>query len=264
MRTIGFINWKGGVGKTCISLNVAYALAESWDARILFIDMDKQANASQWFEKNENIGTLSNILVKGTNAPEVANIKPMKAQEVIQKTRYTNIDLIAGNPNLLDINLAILKNKVGRQDNILKESLKPVQNNYDICIIDNPPDSNIPVLNGLEIIDDVIIVTLPNKFSLNGITQLEKEIHNYNNILNLNIKIRGILVNQFTSTNECYEIIKELREKGYKIFPYISGGKTTQKWLDKMINERKSIYEISPRSSFARDITKFIENLVEV
>lgn len=66
MRTIGFINWKGGVGKTCIAINTAYALAESWGARVLFIDMDKQANASYWFGKDDTKGTLGNILVKGT------------------------------------------------------------------------------------------------------------------------------------------------------------------------------------------------------
>ena len=263
MRTIGFINWKGGVGKTCIAINTAYALAESWDAKILFIDMDKQANASYWFDKDDSKGTLGNILVKGTDAVEVSNIKAMSAEEVIQKTRYKNIDLIAADPNLLDINLAILKNKTGRQDNILKEELKSVEKNYDVCVVDNPPDSNIPVLNGLEIINDVIAVTLPNRFSLNGISQLEQEIKNYNAILKLKIFIRGILVNQFTSTESCYKIVRELRDKGYKIFPHIRGGKPTQNWLDRVINEQKSIYELSPNSGFARDLMKFIENLVE-
>ncbi len=263
MRTIGFINWKGGVGKTCIAINTAYALAESWKAKVLFIDMDKQANASYWFDKDDGKGTLGNILVKATDAEEVANIKAMSSEEVIQKTRYKNIDLIAADPNLLDINLAILKNKVGRQDNILKEALKSVQKNYDVCVVDNPPDSNIPVLNGLEIIDDVIAVTLPNRFSLNGINQLEQEIKNYNAILKLNIAIRGVLVNQFTSTEGCYKIVRELREKGYKIFPHIRGGKPTQNWLDRVINEQKSIYELSANTGFGKDLMKFIEELVK-
>lgn len=265
MRTIGFINWKGGVGKTCISINTAYALAESWGARVLFIDMDKQANASCWFDKDETQGTLANILVRGTAAAEVSNIKAMPAAKVIQRTRYPKIDLIAAAPNLLDVNLAILKNTVGRQDNILKEALKPVQSRYDVCVIDNPPDSNIPVLNGLEIIDDLIAVTLPNRFSMKGIEQLEHEIQNYNAILRLNISIRGVLINQFTSTEGCYGIVEELRRRNYRsgLFPYIRGGKNTQKWLDRVINERKSIYELSPTSAFARDLLKFIEKLVE-
>lgn len=76
------------------------------------------------------------------------------------------------------------------------------------------------------------------------------------------IGIRGVIVNQFTSTDGCYAIVDELREKKYRLFPHIRGGKATQKWLDQSINEQKSIYEISPRSGFARDLMKFIEALV--
>ena len=258
MRTIGFLNWKGGVGKTSIAINTAYALAESWGVRILFVDMDKQANASYWFDCDETKGTLSNLLVSCTDADEVYDLAPMTAEEIIQPTRYPNIDLIAGDPQLLEINLAILKNAHGRQDNILLEALEPVRDRYDVCIIDNPPDSNIPVLNGLRLMDDVVAVTLPNRFSLNGVEHLEQEIRN----LGLPISIRGVIVNQFTSTDGCYAIVDELREKNYRLFPHIRGGKSTQKWLDQAINEQKSIYEISPRSGFARDLMKFIEALV--
>ena len=48
MKTISFINLKGGVGKTTLSTWLAYLLAESWDVRVLFIDNDKQGNASRW------------------------------------------------------------------------------------------------------------------------------------------------------------------------------------------------------------------------
>ena len=258
MRTIGFLNWKGGVGKTSIAINTAYALAESWDAKILFVDMDKQGNASYWFGCDETKGTLSNLLVSCTDAEEVYDLAPMTAEEIIQPTRYPNIDLIAGDPRLLEINLAILKNAHGRQDNILAEALAPVRDRYDVCVIDNPPDSNIPVLNGLHLMDDVVAVTLPNRFSLNGVEHLAQEIRN----LGLDIGIRGVVVNQFTSTDGCYAIVDELREKNYRLFPHIRGGKATQKWLDQAINEQKSIYEISPRSGFARDLMKFIEALV--
>ena len=33
--------------------------------RVQFIDMDKQANASYWFDKNPAAGTLAKILVRG-------------------------------------------------------------------------------------------------------------------------------------------------------------------------------------------------------
>ena len=65
MKTISFINLKGGVGKTTISTWLAYLLAESWDLRVLFIDNDKQGNASRWLGADERKGTLTNILMDG-------------------------------------------------------------------------------------------------------------------------------------------------------------------------------------------------------
>ena len=90
MKTISLINLKGGVGKTTIATNLAYLLSESWELRVLFIDNDKQGNASRWFGADEAKGTLSNILMDGA-----------KASDVIQHSRVPNIDFIAADMGLL-------------------------------------------------------------------------------------------------------------------------------------------------------------------
>ncbi|MCP4143549.1 MAG: AAA family ATPase [Chloroflexi bacterium] len=46
---IGFVNQKGGVGKTTLSLNVAHYLALK-GARVLLIDADRQRSAATWAE----------------------------------------------------------------------------------------------------------------------------------------------------------------------------------------------------------------------
>ena len=251
MRTIGFINWKGGVGKTTISCNTAYALAHHFaDLRILFIDMDKQGNASYWFGANPELPNLYEIFERTATA-----------EAVIQHTRYANIDIIPADASLLDINIEILKDQSQRQDNILKQALEPVMGDYDLCIIDNPPDSNIPVLNGITMVDDLIAVTLPNRFSVQGIMQLQSELDNYNAALGLDINILGVLINQKTAFDS--EIFNLLNEK-YRMLPPIRGGLNTQKWLDKVVNQRKSIYELCPQSGYARDLKKFIEKLTEL
>ena len=90
MKTLSFINLKGGVGKTTIATNLSYLVAESWGLRVLFIDNDKQGNASRWFGADEEKGTLTNILMDGA-----------KASEVIQHSRYEGIDFIAADMGLI-------------------------------------------------------------------------------------------------------------------------------------------------------------------
>lgn len=251
MRTLGFINWKGGVGKTTLAINTAYALGEHLDhLRVLFIDMDKQGNASSWFGADKNKPTIADLFRRK------AGIK-----DVIQSTRYPHINLIASNAELLDVNIEILRDAEGRQDNILKQALAPIQDYYHVCVIDNPPDSNIPVLNGLTMVDDLIAVTLPNRFSLAGVTELQSEIDNYNSLLGLKLSILGVVINQSTAFD--YDIVMELKKR-YRILPKIRGGRNTQRWLDKVINEQKSIYEISPQSGYARDVTKLVDKLIEL
>ncbi|MBR3624026.1 MAG: ParA family protein [Selenomonadaceae bacterium] len=262
MRTIAFINWKGGVGKTTCSTNAAYLFGEKYGVKTLFIDLDKQGNASSWFGADPDKGTIANILCQGTDAVQVMAINPMSAEEVIQKTRYKNIDLIAANSDLLTVNLALLTNRQGRQDNILFNALKGVAENYDICIIDNPPDSNISVLNGIVLADDIIAVTLPNKYSVDGVKQLERELSNYNQLLNISAKVKGVIINQFTSTADTYEIMDELKDK-YKLFPTIRAGRMTRKRLNECINHQKSIYELSSNSAFAKDLKRVIESVIK-
>ena len=47
MKTFAIVNRKGGVGKTTTAVNLAYVLATSHHLRVLLVDADGQANATQ-------------------------------------------------------------------------------------------------------------------------------------------------------------------------------------------------------------------------
>ena len=252
MKTISFINLKGGVGKTTVSTNLAYLLAESWELSVLFIDNDKQGNASRWFGADEAKGTLANILMDGA-----------KMSEVFQHSRISNIDFVAADMGLLEANFQVLSEQEERQDILLKNALAEVADRYDICIIDNPPDINMSVFNALMVTDDVIIVTLPETDSIEGIRKMEEQIHDVKKF-HPTLSIRGILINQYIAYPGFSNALDEVAGAGIPLFrTRISyATRNAKPGVMRASRDGKSIFEVCPNCRVARDIMRFAEELL--
>ena len=250
MRTVSFINFKGGVGKTTVSTNFAYAIfcmLRDSGVRILFIDNDKQGNASDWFEADRQYGTIANVLMGD-----------VPVRKVIQRTRYECIDLIAADTGLMEANAHLLEGENGNEAVILREALQEVAGEYDLCIIDNPPDINMSVLNALSITDDVIIVTFPEKDSLAGAKEILghiKQVKKFNRGLTLS----GILVNAFSGHKTVYQCIDEMKNKHLPVYrtKIHYADREAKNFLNVARQGKKSIFEVSPCCKVARDIFDF-------
>lgn len=268
MITYSFINLKGGVGKTTISTNTAYALALG-GLRVLFIDNDKQGNASLFFGVKEKDITLSDIFLN----PDI-NIKRAIYKAQKQENVRGCIDVIPANMSLLPLNMEhknIISDKVSNKTFILKNALKSVKNDYDICIIDNAPDINFTVYNGLIATNQVIIVTNPDNYSESGALEMDKQFNNvlkerqlYDEDYNENdpcnsFVLRGALLNKYVSGS-----YSKMQSK-YKFFHTnikLASTYETNKRLLESIRTGKSMIELSPRCTFSREITRFVEELI--
>ena len=253
MKTISFINLKGGVGKTTISTWLAYLLAESWDLRVLFIDNDKQGNASRWFGADERKGTLTNILMDGASV-----------RDVLQKSQYHNIDFIAADMGLVEANYAVIGDQETRQDLILKNALAEIADDYAVCVIDNPPDINMSVFNALACTDDVIIVTLLELDSIEGIRKMHDQITDVQQF-NPGLSIKGVLVNQYMAYPEAIELSKDLEREGFPLFQSRVSYATpmAKRHILAASRARKSIFEVCPYCRVARDVLRFAEELLQ-
>lgn len=253
MKTISFINLKGGVGKTTISTNFAYALAESCGLRILFIDNDKQGNATDWLGGAEDAGSITNLMMGDATV-----------QEVIQKTRYPGIDLIGADMGLIDANAYLIKNENIDQANILKKALQPILKNYDLCIIDNPPDINMSVFNSLNISDDVVIVTSPDWDSKLGVYQMIVSWSLPASTIRTCICAASWSITFYPTRPSV--MLKEFKDKGLPIFQtkihYAT--KNAKKHMTLARCNRRSLFEEYPNCLVARDIWKFMKEFMGI
>ncbi len=127
MKTICFVNNKGGVGKTTSAQNVGVALYRYSNSKVLFIDLDAQASLTRCFGYNN----LDFLLADSGSF--ILGEKPF--EELIIKTEVGD---------LLPASMGFL----AREDKIkasplfpfnLKFALDKIKDRYDFIILDCPP-----------------------------------------------------------------------------------------------------------------------------
>ncbi|MCP1121259.1 ParA family protein [Robbsia andropogonis] len=158
-KVISFSNHKGGVSKTTLVVNISDALArEGYD--VLIVDMDPQANATSMVYSFDEPPSVPVELVLDNKAST--------AQAVIQNTRIDGVHLI-GSSLLLGRVARMMQVSSFAATSVLAEKLAPLQNTYDVIIIDTPPSLEFLPANALAASDYVFVpVQSGSKLSLIG------------------------------------------------------------------------------------------------
>lgn len=184
MITIAFINQKGGVGKTTSAVEIASRFAKL-GKRTLCIDADPQGNMTYIFGLNPDKDgqlTLKDVLMKKCTIRD-ATIKCNEGIFLIPN------NILMSNADRMFVDINSMK--------LLKSSLKDVEDDYDICIIDSPPALGIINWNVLIASNFIIVPVNANALSIQGLKALSETVSEVKEDANKDLKILGLLVNRF-------------------------------------------------------------------
>lgn len=203
-RKVSLINMKGGVGKSTVTVNLAWHFAAytNWMKKVLVIDLDPQFNASQYLlgvreyehliEKHRP--TMWDVFEQGTRTP--AGVSPrLDTKDIVttvQRMRRGGcIDLI---PSRLELALS-LKN-LGQKEWNLKRVLSEIEGNYDLILIDCAPTESILTTAAYLCSDYLLVPVKPEYLSSIGLPLLVNSMQNFlEDHPECSIDLAGVLFN---------------------------------------------------------------------
>jgi len=251
-KVICIINHKGGVGKTTTTANLSAGI-NLQKKKVLMIDLDPQANLTVHFgfpQENEN--TIYDAL-KNQTTLTIRNVPDVKGLDIV----------ISSTDDMADIELQ-LSGAVGRE-NILRDLIQPIKDQYDYIFIDCPPSLGILPLNALSCSDMAIIVVEPAKFSLDGMKKIFTAIEKVRTRINQNLTDYRILLTRFSTSkvihNDIAENIRERPEYAKKVFETIIRSNVS---LEEASMQGQDVFRYSPKSNGANDYRNVCKELLKI
>jgi len=200
-KILGIVNQKGGVGKTTTAINLAACLALE-GLKVLLVDCDPQANCSSGlgFQQDDNRHSIYDVLMGEASA-----------EQVILPTKIDLLSLLPGSKNLTGANIEL----TGAEDRAirLRSALEPIQDSYDLVILDCPPALDLLTLNVLVAADTLIVPMQAEYFALEGISELISTLERVRAAFNPTLTIEGVLLTMYDDrTNLAQQVTETLRE----------------------------------------------------
>ncbi|UWQ35712.1 plasmid partitioning protein RepA (plasmid) [Leisingera sp. M527] len=170
MQIIGVMNFKGGSGKTTTSAHLAQRLALK-GYRVLAIDLDPQASLTAL----HGVQPEFDLKDGGTLFDAIRYDDPAPISSVIRKTYIPNLDLIPGNLELMefehDTPRALAQGNAGLFFFRVKEALTQVDSDYDVVVIDCPPQLGFLTMSALSAATGVLVTIHPEMLDVMSMSQ---------------------------------------------------------------------------------------------
>lgn len=170
LQVIGVMNFKGGSGKTTSAAHLAQRLALT-GYRVLAIDLDPQASMTAL----HGVQPEFDLIDGGTLYDAIRYDSPVPIRQVIRKTYIPDLDLIPGNLELMEFEhetpRALSQGNAGLFFFRVRDALQQVDADYDVVVIDCPPQLGFLTMSALSAATGVLVTIHPEMLDVMSMSQ---------------------------------------------------------------------------------------------
>lgn len=193
--TIAVANQAGGAGKTTTALGLAGAYANQGKDTLL-IDLDPQGVASEGTGFKNREGENGDLYHQKILSLHQVLTDPARTDEINDLVQHhAEFDVIPAN-----MAMKSLKDKLGQVANAemrLKLALQALDHDYDVILIDCPPDLSRILDNALVAAENVIIPVQPKRRFISAVEDMQEEItYLENSFPDVTIEVVALVVNE--------------------------------------------------------------------
>ena len=152
MNILSAYSIKGGVGKTALAVNLAYALREG-GLRTLLLDLDPQGAASFYFR------------VDSSEEFRMRDVQSISAgfRRNIRESDFPGLDIIPS--NLAYRNFDLVLEGMAKRRKQLRAMLEEFEPDYDVILLDCPPNITLLSENVFRASDMILVPVIPTVLS---------------------------------------------------------------------------------------------------
>lgn len=239
MVTITIINLKGGVGKSVTACNLAAELAAAGKS-VLVVDLDKQANTTKFFRGLDYDRASVADLLTGDRFASAALIE----------TELPGVGLLPANMRLLKANRQVLLDTTEPQQTRLRDQLAQIAADWDVALLDCPPDLDMGSINALCTADWVIVPVDCDEWATDGLREILDQMERIRMYHNPRLRLMGILVTKYQRTRYARRAVEELAAMKLPVFRSVIRQCTAVKEAKYL---HKPMREYKPRSTAGQD-----------
>lgn len=283
-HVVSMINLKGGVGKTTLCVNLAYGLAFFHNLRVLLVDLDPQANATQYLISQQTyrkiylgLGATKKTIVEVYQESRDSDLT-MRRNPLSDPTQYIqrvysgrtgSLDLLASK---LELSLIGFLEGHGQQNDQVRWFIEQVGDGYDFVLIDCPPTVSRMLMAAFEASQSFLVPVKPEFLSTIGIPLLDQVLKNLyqekiaRRAAYLPPALRPIgiiytMVNeQLTMTRESMDELNSTAKKlSYPVFENSISASTKYTWSSR---QSLPVFRSEPRSKYAAEMASVVEEFI--